>query len=338
MKALRQAGVLVGACATLSIASATALPAGATFPGKNGLIAFQSFRNGFAQIYVMTDAPNQPQRVRAQRACYALPAWSPDGRRIAFEFNPDPDGRNSFLSDIYAMNADGTGVVRLTNAYGFDGDPSWSPDGRRIVFESTRSGNPEVWVMNADGSGQSPLTRNPAFDGDPAWSPGGQRIAFTSTRDGDREIYLMSPNGTGLKNITQDRANDFDPSWSPTGELVAFVSDRDGNLELYATNDRSRLKRLTNNPALDAFPAWSPDSSQIVFVSDREEPGNRDLYVMSAGGGPSARKLTESTAWDQAPDWQPLSTARNPAPRPRLLAPRRAKPGPPGPAVACVGR
>ena len=87
------------------------------------------------------------------------------------------------------MNADGSGVTRLTGNDAVDGSPSWSPDGRRIAFDSTRDGNREIYVMNADGSGVTRLTHNPADDGYPAWSPDGRHIAFDSDRDGNREIY-----------------------------------------------------------------------------------------------------------------------------------------------------
>ena len=69
------------------------------------------------------------------------------------------------------MNAEGSGVTRLTTAAGFDGYPSWSRDGKRIAFTSTRDGNAEVYVMNAGGSGQQRVTQSPGFDGHPSWSP-----------------------------------------------------------------------------------------------------------------------------------------------------------------------
>jgi Tol biopolymer transport system component len=322
--------------------TAEAKPADSAFPGRSGLIAFQSFRDGSAQIYTETVPPTPVRRLTRGNHCFAVPAWSPDGRRIAYEYNPSPTGVPARSSDIYVMNANGSFPRPLTTTVGFDGDPAWSPDGRKIAFESTRSGNSDIWVMNADGTRPVRLTRSPAFDGDPAWSPGGSRIAFTSNRDGNQEIYLMNPDGSGLLNVTNSRGNDFDPTWAPSGEYVAFVSDRDGNLDLYETNDRFLLKRLTNDPGFDAFPAWSPDNRWIAFSTDRGDAGNRDVYYMSGGGDDAGvTELTQAPGWDQAPDWQrrPSSPAVGPPPSrpPRNLA-RRDSPTDAKAAVACVGR
>jgi Tol biopolymer transport system component len=143
--------------------------------------------------------------------------WSPDGRQIAFVNNvstglPGPGAAGSKDdSEIYVMNADGSGTRRLTHNVGYDGEPAWSPDGRKIAFQSKRGfvvgqrmGIGEIYVMNADGSGKRNLTRNPAQDGRPSWSPDGRRIAFVSNRDGRRlEAHVMNADGSGQRSLTQ---------------------------------------------------------------------------------------------------------------------------------------
>ena len=95
----------------------------------------------------------------------------PDGRRIAFDSQRDGN------REIYVMDADGSGVARLTHNGDDDLTPSWSPDGRRIAFASGGRARLDIYVMNADGSGATRLTDNDG--GTPAWSPDGRRIAFT---------------------------------------------------------------------------------------------------------------------------------------------------------------
>jgi hypothetical protein len=164
------------------------------------------------------------------------------------------------------MNADGSGVTRLTNDSSFDTEPTWSPNGMKIAFVSYRDGNSEIYTMNADGSGQTNITNNGADDRDPNWSPDGQRIVFASNRDGDPfEIYTMNANGTGVTRLTNNTGLDREPAWSPDGKKITFAASPDPSFpecfcSIYVMNaDGSNRTRLTaNNIKSQEYPDWQP--------------------------------------------------------------------------------
>ena len=217
--------------------------------------------------------------------------------RIVFDSNRDGNG------NIYVVNADGTGLHRVTSHPEWDLSPAWSPDGRRIAFESYRDQNWEIYVVNANGSGVTRLTNHDEGDHAPAWSPDGRRIAFESYRagDGNKEIYVMNADGGGVTRLTNNLAWDGSPTWSPDGSRIAFESKRDGNSEIYVMySDGTGLTRITNDPAWDESPTWSLDGSRIAFHTDRD--GNKEVYVMNADGA-GATRLTDRPETDSAPAW-----------------------------------
>ena len=281
------------------------LPASlSAFPGTNGMIAFESYRNGNAEIYVMNADGSGQTNLTNNSGNESSPVWSPDGSKLAF--SSDRDGN----AEIYVMNADGSGQTRLTNNTATDGEPAWSPDGSKIAFNSDRDGSVdvyEIYVMNADGTSQTRLTNNTTVDIRPAWSPDGSKIAFDSDRDGNLEIYVMNANGSGQANLTNNPANDATAAWSPDGTKIAFDSYRDNpsQAENYVMNaDGTGQTNLSNSNSTDeGSQAWSPDGAKIVFHSSLA--GNYEIYVRNADGS-GVTRLTFNSATDVRPDWQPL--------------------------------
>jgi TolB protein len=227
----------------LSVAGGAAFP---SFSHNGNELCFQSQTAPRRDIYIanvhgdgltnLTSLGQIPGQLGASGDNFRCD-WSPKSNAIAFTSNRhDPAGtlpanRND---EIYAMNADGSDVVRLTGgdgqepAPGTDANPVWSPKGDRIAFESNRTGRPEIWVMDADGSNQVQLTD---FDDDainptnitvtkPTWSPTGDRIAFQrrvglSGQRGHFEVYTMDADGTDVTQITFTPTPGFSgfPSW-----------------------------------------------------------------------------------------------------------------------------
>jgi Tol biopolymer transport system component len=225
--------------------------------------------------------------------------------------------------EIFVMNGDGTGLIRLTHSppdlpedQAADIQPAWSPDGTRIAFASRRDGNFEIYAMNADGSELTRLIDDPAENVEPAWSPDGAKIVFT--RDPDTpgvsgDIYVMNADGSDVTRLTDDPGNDRHPSWSPNGAQIAFQSERAAvgvNSDIYLMNaDGSALIPLTSGPSYDAAPAWSPDGRKIAYEESppdgRGPPdGDLEIAVMNADGS-GKTLLTDNDTDDADLDWSP---------------------------------
>src|SRR5438105_3742906 len=299
--------IAAAAAAVLAaFAAGSAGSARSNFGGTNGRILYDA---NYSYGLLMINPDGSGRTFVPHTGDANSPAWSPDGRKIAFQ------GEKGGDFDIYTVNADGSGRTELTFSTAFDGDPAWSPDGTKLAFESTRFGNSDVFVIAADGSSETQLTRSPGFDGDPAWSPDGTKIAFTSVRDGNKEIYLMNTDGTGQTRLTNNAGTvvnvdtdqvDQDPAWSPDGRKLAFESTRDGNFEIYSMNpDGSGQTRLTDHLGLDALPEWSPNGKLIAFESNRAGKGTRDVWTMRSDGS-GLRRLTAGATAFSPPSWQPL--------------------------------
>ena len=246
-------------------------------------------------------------------ACDHAPVSPPSFELVAADstsriaFTTARDGNN----EIYTMNADGSGVTRLTNDAAIDRNPAWWPDSARILFESRRDGNSELYAMNADGSGVTRLTTDPSKDVTPAGC--GNRIAFASDRrlGPFTEIYVMNADGTGVTRLTLSNSYPDSPTWSPTCDRIAYSYDPYGvNQSIIVMNADGSNPRTLTSSSHNRHPAWSPDGTRIAFASDRDSPGNSyEIYVMNADGTQQTRVTSNGAnhVYD-FPTWSPNGT------------------------------
>jgi Tol biopolymer transport system component len=284
-------------------------PAQATFPGANGRIAFLRDIGGGPQIFTMApDGTHVRQLTSFPRALAFDPAWSPDGRTIAFVKAPN---RNR-PSSIWTMTAGGADKARLRGDHFFAyQSPSYSPDGSTIVFTRCypNFARCQLQTMNADGSGVDTLTSFglEVFDITARYSPDGSQIAFSSfERDGlQAAVYLMDADGSNIHAVTKPRLEAFLPDWSPDGSTIAFTTHCCDGKSLAISSvapNGSNLTPLSNPGASHDFsPSWSPEGNAIVFERDTPNFTRFDTWIMSPDG--TGERLLMRNAFEAA--WGP---------------------------------
>jgi Tol biopolymer transport system component len=290
----------------LTMILAVASPASATFPGKDGRIAFYANRDDHpaTNLYVVSRSAHGVDRITDAAPASALHEdWSPDGTKIVFEIDPDANGGNA----IEIMNADGSGVRNLTGKRdACEFEPSFTPNGHRIVFIRDMCGNPrsdQLWSMNVHGKNRRKILQVPAKGGalDPNVSPDGKAISFVAKKRRallGGALFVVNTNGAGLHRIVPfSRDVGIKHDWAPDGSRIVFTEYLDYNQEGAKSGphtpnvatvrpDGSGLRELTHlsGKTREAIAgSYSPNGRWIVFRFDNFD--HYRLMKMRPGGG-----------------------------------------------------
>jgi TolB protein len=310
--------LLVTALASLLMAA----PAAATFPGRNGPIAFRQIDPdtglGVPLFRVLPDGTGMS--VISRRPGF-FSDWRADGRRIAFDFFQAND------EQIATAKPDGSDVRVITSGHGIHEVPSWSPDGRRIVFDYSPEADPEtpgfhtrLWTMRSDGSHPRPLRmQRPGFDVEPRYSPDGRWIAFGRLRtldDGSQlqAVFIVRADGGRARRLTPWALNSEHPTWSPDSGWIVFDNAPDGTIQATRPNGH---KRHTVLPASTGHgyhkPSFSPDGTRIVSMCENQgtltEPPtdyDEDICVMNADGSGIVHLTDTPRVLENWPSWGPM--------------------------------
>lgn len=262
------------------------------------------------RVYVVNSRGGEARPLRLGVQAAEGPAWSPDGRRLAFIGGKNlPNQRNVVGGDLYVARGEGS-VRRVTRDDAQETGATWSSDGRRIAYVRSppRSSNrSSIMVVNAGGGRPRRLTHG-AIDLQPSWGPAGTGIAFLRINPRTRQgaIWVMRPDGSGLRRILRGLAGAAQPVWSPDGRRL-LVAQGDALVVIRPDGSGRRvIAKLTSDARgarEDPQPAWSPDGGSVVFCQFRARTAGRsDLWVARADGS-SRRRLSTSPEFDTDPAW-----------------------------------
>lgn len=290
-------------------------------PKANGVIvAAQQTRGGPLQL-VSVDPDGSGRTVIETRATGDpwLPAWSPDGTRLAVAMFPDPEPRA-----IWIMDADGANAVKIA-----EGDnvsrPSWSPDGNEIAYAVDTPQGSSIHIISADGTGDRVIGET--IQGKDyfsvSFSPDGTQLVFDKGTDSGFGIFVMNVDGTDVRRISSG-TSDYNPSWSPDGTRIVFTRQEEGaESDVYVMDaDGSNVNRLTNDgPGVtNLYAEWSPDGKRIAYLAG-VTGGPGSLVVMDADGSDPSTIVDGGVI---GISWQPLSiTSGSPSmsPTPTISGP-----------------
>ena len=238
-----------------------------------------------------------PETIVSSTEPLMSPAWSPDGRKIAYV---SFEGGQSaiYVQEVYTGQRQ-----KVTGFKGINGAPAWSPDGRKLAMTLSKDGNPDIFVFDLSTRKLQAVTRHYAIDTEPAWSPDGRYLVFTSDRGGKPQIYRVSAFGGRAERVTFQGSYNARASYSPDGKLLALVTREDGNYRIAVQDLDSGVMQVLSQGSLDESPSFAPNGSMIIYAS---KSGHRGVLAAVSVDGRVRQRLALQEGDVREPVWSPF--------------------------------
>jgi len=224
------------------------------------------------------------------------PAWSPDGRKIAYV------SFEKKSAAIYVQTLATGERSRVAEFPGINGAPSWSPDGSKLALTLSKDGNPDIYVLNLLTRSLSKLTTSFAIDTEPTWSPDGRNIVFTSDRGGKPQLYIMSSQGGQERRLTFSGNYNAKASFSPDGRYIAMVHGNGNDYRIAVMDLASKSFNVLTDGRSDESPSFAPNGSMILYASKK---GNASYLSAVSLDGKMQQKLVFDSSEIREPAWSP---------------------------------
>ncbi len=238
-----------------------------------------------------------PQTIVSSKDPILSPAWSPDGRRLAYV---SFENRQTaiFVQELASGRRD-----RVASHPGLNSSPAWSPDGGRLAMTLSRDGNPEIYILDLSTRALTRLTDSPGIDTEPAWSPDGQEIFFTSGRGGNPQIYRMPVTGGEATRVTFKHDYNGRPSLTPDGRSLVMVTRVNDQFRIALIDLTTGATRLLSRGGLDESPSFAPNGSMVIYAT---QYNGRGVLALVSTDGRVGQRLSQDLGEVREPAWSPL--------------------------------
>ena len=225
------------------------------------------------------------------------PAWSPDGRKIAY-VSFEKRHAAIYISDLATGNR-----TLITRFPGINGAPAFSPDGNKLALVLSKGGSPKIFIMDLRTRQLMQITQGWAIDTEPDWAPDGKSLIFTSNRSGGPQIYQVNLANHQVQRLTFVGDYNAKASFSPDGKSIVLLHRDEGMFDIAKQDLETGDVIVLSNFGDDQSPSIAPNGKMIIYAS---RDGDQGILKLVSDDGRVKLSLPENQGEVREPAWSPF--------------------------------